>query len=273
MQNGKLSSTALDREQHAAHGLAWLATYAEIARQLNAYVKRMLEAGRFGETEQLLTVIGLGETLAQIFGGIPMNQSEFVRLEALGVSSEKIEQRKTSGVKALIAEGTAPETRAKLAAFIGESGGIIGDDGLDETLDAMRNEMRRFANDEVLPHAHEWHLKNAYIPLEVIAHMAELGVFGLTIPEEFGGLGLGKESMCVVSDELSRGYIGVGSLGTRSEIASGADSRFRHRCAEKTVAAETRLRRSPPHRGLHRTQYRLRPRVLENPRCARRRCL
>ena len=50
--------------------------------------------------------------------------------------------------------------------------------------------------------------------------MAELGVFGLTIPEEYGGMGLGKESMCVVSEELSRGYIGVGSLGTRSEIAA-----------------------------------------------------
>lgn len=219
-QNGKISSSALDREQHVAHGLAWLATYVEIVRQLNAYAKRMQDAGRFGETERLLVLIGLAETLAQIFGGIPMNQAEFVRLSALGVSDEKIEQRKTRAVKTLISEGTAPETRAKLAALIGESDGVVGDDGLDETLNAMRTEMRRFANDEVLPHAHEWHLKNAYIPLEVIAHMAELGVFGLTIPEEYGGLGLGKESMCVVSDELSRGYIGVGSLGTRSEIAA-----------------------------------------------------
>ncbi|HWJ99511.1 MAG TPA: acyl-CoA dehydrogenase family protein [Xanthobacteraceae bacterium] len=220
LSNGKVSGAALDREQHAAHGLAWLATYVEIVRQLNAYAARMKEAGRFGEAERLLVTIGLGETLAQIFGGIPMNQSEFVRLEALGIKEDKIAQRKTPAIKALIAEGTAPETRARLAALIGQSDGTIGDDGLDETLNAMRTEMRRFANDEVLPHAHEWHLKNAYIPLEVIAHMAELGVFGLTIPEEFGGLGLGKESMCVVSDELSRGYIGVGSLGTRSEIAA-----------------------------------------------------
>src|SRR5579885_589378 len=218
--NGKISTEALDREQHAAHGLAWLATYIEIVRQLNAYARRMQDAGRFGETERLLTLIGLGETLAQILGGIPMNQGEFVRLNALGVSDEKIESRKSHAVKALIAEGTAPETRARLAAIIGESDGVVGDDGLDETLDAMRKEMRRFANDEVLPHAHEWHLKNEYIPFEIIAHMAELGVFGLTIPEEYGGLGLGKESMCVVSDELSRGYIGVGSLGTRSEIAA-----------------------------------------------------
>jgi (2S)-methylsuccinyl-CoA dehydrogenase len=232
--NGKISAEILDREQQAAHGLAWLATYVEIVRQLNAYAKRMLDAGRFGETERLLTVVGLGETLAQIFGGIPMNQSEFVRLGALGLGDEKIESRKNAAVKSLIAEGTAPQTRAQLAALIRESDGSVGDDGLDETMNAMRTEMRRFANDEVLPHAHGWHLKNEYIPLEVISHMAELGVFGLTIPEEYGGLGLGKESMCVVSDELSRGYIGVGSLGTRSEIAaelilgSGTDAQKKH---------------------------------------------
>ena len=80
--------------------------------------------------------------------------------------------------------------------------------------------MRKFSDDKVVPHAQEWHLNNEYIPLDVIAQMAELGVFSLTIPEDYGGLGLGKESMCVVSEELSRGYIGVGSLGTRSEIAA-----------------------------------------------------
>ena len=99
-------------------------------------------------------------------------------------------------------------------------GATVGDCGLDETLEAIREEMRKFAESEVVPHAHEWHLTNSYIPLEVVAHMSELGVFGLTIPEEYGGMGLGKESMCVVSEELSRGYIGVGSLGTRSEIAA-----------------------------------------------------
>ena len=112
-------------------------------------------------------------------------------------------------------------TRAEVAAAIAKAQGslTIGDAGRDETLDAMRAEMHRFAETEVVPHAHEWHLKNEYIPMESITKMAEMGVFGLTIPEEFGGLGLGKESMCVASEELSRGYIGVGSLGTRSEIA------------------------------------------------------
>jgi len=71
-----------------------------------------------------------------------------------------------------------------------------------------------------VPDAHEWHLKDQLIPIEIVQHMGELGVFGLTIPEAFGGSGLGKTAMCVVSEELSRGYIGVGSLGTRSEIAA-----------------------------------------------------
>ena len=121
----------------------------------------------------------------------------------------------------MIAEGNTAENRAALAALIGEArDGAIGDPGLDETFEAIRGEMRRFADAEVAPHAQSWHRANAYIPLEVIAGLGGMGVFGLTIPEAYGGMGLGKVAMCVVSEELSRGYIGVGSLGTRSEIAA-----------------------------------------------------
>jgi (2S)-methylsuccinyl-CoA dehydrogenase len=218
---GKISASAIEREQHAVHGYAWLATYVEAIRQLASYTSRMTEAGRFGETEELLVRLGAGEYLAQIFGGIPMSQGEMLRLSSLGLTESKIAARITPAIKTLIAGNTA-EMRAELAGAIAKAQGslTIGDAGLDETLDAMRAEMHRFAETEVVPHAHEWHLKNEYIPLEIIAKMSELGVFGLTIPEEFGGLGLGKESMCVVSEELSRAWIGVGSLGTRSEIAA-----------------------------------------------------
>ncbi len=117
-----------------------------------------------------------------------------------------------------------PEVRARAAAQLikdaqGAAAANFGDPGLEETYEEIRNEMRRFSLAEVVPYAQEWHLKDEYIPIELITHMAELGVFSLTLPEEYGGLGLGKEAMCVVSEELSRGYIGVGSLGTRSEIA------------------------------------------------------
>jgi (2S)-methylsuccinyl-CoA dehydrogenase len=220
-QDGRVSGALLDREQRAAHGLAWFATYTEALRQLAAYADRMRGAGRFGELEELVVRVGLGEYLAQMLGGIPMSQGEFVRPGDLGLTLEQVGARVTPAVEELIASGNTAENRARLVALMREHhGATVGDCGLDDTLEAIREEMRKFAESEVVPHAHEWHLTNSYIPLSVVAHMSELGVFGLTIPEEYGGMGLGKESMCVVSEELSRGYIGVGSLGTRSEIAA-----------------------------------------------------
>ena len=219
--DGRLSAAKIEAEQHAAHGLAWLATYVEAIKEMAAYAQRMREERRFGETEELLTRVGLGEYLAQVFGGIPMNQGEIVRLSDFGLGREQIAPFRNEVVEALIAEGNTAANRAALAALIGEArDGAIGDPGLDETFEAIRGEMRRFADAEVAPHAQSWHRANAYIPLEVIAGLSGMGVFGLTIPEAYGGMGLGKVAMCVVSEELSRGYIGVGSLGTRSEIAA-----------------------------------------------------
>jgi len=218
---GSVSGKLLDREQRAAHGLAWFATYAESLRQLAAYAERMSAAGRFGELEELLVRVGFGEYLAQMLGGIPMSQGEMVRPGDLGLKLEDVSERITPEVEELIATGNTADNRERLASLMRDHhGATVGDCGLDDTLEAIRDEMRKFAESEVTPHAHAWHLTNSYIPLDVITHMAELGVFGLTIPEEYGGMGLGKESMCVVSEELSRGYIGVGSLGTRSEIAA-----------------------------------------------------
>jgi (2S)-methylsuccinyl-CoA dehydrogenase len=219
--DGQVTGRLIDREQRAAHGLAWLATYAQAVRQLAGYAERMRAAGRFGEVEELVVRIGLGEYLAQMVGGIPMSQGELVRPADLGLSANQVAARITPDAEALIASGNTADSRARLVALMTEQHGVtVGDSGLDDTLDAIREEMRKFSQSEVEPHAHEWHLTNSYIPLDIIAHMAELGVFGLTIPEAYGGMGLGKESMCVVSEELARGYIGVGSLGTRSEIAA-----------------------------------------------------
>jgi (2S)-methylsuccinyl-CoA dehydrogenase len=218
---GKPSARLLDREQRATHGLAWLATYVEAVRQLTSYTERMQDAGLFGEIEELIVRIGLGEYLAQIQGGIPISQVEIVRPSDLGLSAAAVAARMTPDVEELIATGNISEHRARLVELICEShGATVGACGLDETLESIREEMRKFADSEVIGNAQGWHRTNSYIPLEIVTQMAELGVFGLTIPEEFGGMGLGKESMCVVSEELSRGYIGVGSLGTRSEIAA-----------------------------------------------------
>jgi (2S)-methylsuccinyl-CoA dehydrogenase len=220
-KDGKLSNELIEEEQHAAHGLSWFATYAQGLRELVHYAERLSSEGAYGEVEDLLTRIGFSEYLAQVFGGIAMSQGEIVRLLDFGLTPETIAARRTPAIERLIATGNRPKNRARLAELIDhhEAAETIGASGLDETLEAIRSEMRKFAQDNVTPHAQEWHAKNEYIPLDVISGLADLGVFGLTIPEEYGGSGMGKIAMCVVSEELSRAYIGVGSLGTRSEIA------------------------------------------------------
>ncbi|MCL4137601.1 UNVERIFIED_CONTAM: hypothetical protein GTU68_022823 [Idotea baltica] len=120
----------------------------------------------------------------------------------------------------------------------------VGTTGLDDELEMIREQFRRYAVEKVEPFAHEWHLKDELIPMEIIDELAEMGVFGLTIPEEYGGFGLSKASMCVVSEELSRGYIGVGSLGTRSEIAAeliiaGGTEEQKQKWLPKLASAET----------------------------------
>ncbi|MBV9065271.1 MAG: acyl-CoA dehydrogenase family protein [Methylobacteriaceae bacterium] len=243
--DGALSADLIEQEQHAAHGLAWLATYVQAIREMLAYRERLSTEGRFGETEELLTKIGIGEFLAQIFGGIPMSQGEIVRLGDFGLSSDVVARHRSDAVERLIAGGNTSANRKRLAELIDRSDahGTIGDPGIDETLEAMRGEIRKYAEAEVLPHAHEWHLRNEYIPLDVIDGLSALGVFGLTIPEEFGGMGLGKVAMCLVSEELSRAYIGVGSLGTRSEIAaelilSGGTDAQKHKYLPKIASGE-----------------------------------
>ena len=222
LDEGRISAARMEGEQRATHGLAWLATYVEALKQLAAYAGRLREADSFGEIEELTVRLAFAEYLAQIFGGIPMNQTEVVRLADLGLSAQDVAGVRVAEIDALIDGGNTPDVRSRLAMLMQQQEGnsVFGATGLDETYEQVRDEMRRFAADAVVPHAHEWHLQNAYIPLDVVSTMSELGVFGLTIPEAFGGLGLGKESMCVVSEELSRAYIGVGSLGTRSEIAA-----------------------------------------------------
>jgi (2S)-methylsuccinyl-CoA dehydrogenase len=215
----QLIDSLLDREQRATHGLAWLATYVESVRQLGAYAERMQASDTLGEIEELLVRLGIGEYLAQVHGGIFMSQGEIVRPTDLGVAVESVATRLAGPLQALAA--SQAEHRARLVELMrAHHDAAIGDCGLDETLGTIREEMRKFADSEVAPQAQQWHRTNSYIPLDIIAQMSELGVFGLTIPQNYGGLGLGKESMCVVSEELSRGYIGVGSLGTRSEIAA-----------------------------------------------------
>tara|TARA_Y100001960_G_scaffold324577_1_gene405256 strand:- start:22 stop:1680 length:1659 start_codon:yes stop_codon:yes gene_type:complete len=219
--DGRIDAGLVDQHQHAAHGLAWVATYVEGFRQMLCWARALDADGKFGEVEKLTLQIGSGEYLSQLAGGIPMSQVEVVRPHDLGVSDHDLHAFWTADASTLMkAAGDVPRQRlVEILAVEWENSGF-GEDGLDEDLVMVRDQFRRYAEEKVKPVAHQWHLDDDFIPLEILQELADLGVFGLSVPEEHGGLGMSKVAMCVVTEELSRGYIGVGSLGTRTEIAA-----------------------------------------------------
>jgi len=219
---GRVSNKALEADQSAAHALSWIATYVEALREMRAWAARLEAEGKLGEMETLILRIAFGEYLAQLAGGVPMSQNEIVRPRDVGLGAAEVAAFLTPEVVALIETGNTDAARARLVELMLAQGAVAtyGATGLDHDYEMIRDQFRRFAEEKVVPFAHEWHLKDELIPLELLEEMGELGVFGLTIPEEYGGFGMSKTAMCVVSEELSRGYIGVGSLGTRSEIAA-----------------------------------------------------
>ena len=219
---GRVVNSLIEEHQTAAHGFAWVATYVESLRHMQNWAEALQASDRFGEVEQLIHQIAFGEYLCQLAGGIPMNQGEIFRLKDIGLTFEDLAPLRAGAAAFLAASGNTQAARLRLVTLMQEreADTMLGASGLDEELEMIREQFRRYAVEKIEPFAHDWHLKDELIPMEVIDELAEMGVFGLTIPEEYGGLGLSKASMCVVSEELSRGYIGVGSLGTRSEIAA-----------------------------------------------------
>jgi len=220
---GRIDAAALEVEQTAAHGFAWLATYVEALRQMLGWAERLQADGKFRDVDALILQAAFGEYLAQIQGGIAMSQGEIVRPHDMGLDADALVPLSSPEVQHLIRFGNTSAVRMAIAEAVtdGLDSGDYGSMGHDDdSLDMVREQFRRFVIDKVEPYAHEWHLADELIPDAIIAEMAELGVFGLTIPEEWGGFGMSKATMCVVTEELSRGYIGVGSLGTRSEIAA-----------------------------------------------------
>ncbi|HEV2097344.1 MAG TPA: acyl-CoA dehydrogenase family protein [Stellaceae bacterium] len=217
--DGVVDLERFDSCQLAGHAVAWAAASVEGLRQIGAWARRLDDGAAFGPAEALILETAYGEYLAQLAGGIPMAQGEFARPQDLGLADAETAPLRAGDAGAMAA--ALPQARLRLGALLAETGeGGFGRIGLDDaTLDMIRDQMRRFAERAVMPSAQDWHRRDQLIPLPLIEELAGIGVFGLTIPEEYGGLGLGKAAMCVVSEELSRAYLGVGSLGTRSEIA------------------------------------------------------
>ena len=217
-QNGGIDPQVLNQEQRQLHGLAWIATTVETLAQTASWANSLKNSGRLGKAEALIVMIGFGEYLGQLLGGLAMSPNEIVRPGELGLAAEAAALQSDPMVAAFLASGNVAANRGALVAEL--CAGHRPDETLgDDTLNMIRDQFRRFAVERIAPHAHAWHLADTLIPDEVVAEMSELGVFGICIDPEHGGLGLGKLAMCVVTEELSRAWIAAGSLGTRSEIA------------------------------------------------------
>ncbi|CCA93952.1 acyl-CoA dehydrogenase family protein [Novosphingobium sp. PP1Y] len=208
----RLEVSHIDTEQRAAHGFAWVATSVAA---LEAVAEWLEAGGNANPLDAKVARLAFAETISQLIGGLPMGQNEIFRPGDLDLGEAAFALREAA---LDVIHGDHAKARADVAAALAE-GQWPSETFHDSELDAIRDQYRRFTDAEIIPHAHKWHLANDLIPDETVQHMADLGTFGVCIPEEFGGLGLGKLVMCLVTEELSRGWIGTGSLGTRSEIA------------------------------------------------------
>ncbi len=212
---GKIQAKKLQQAQVATHALAYMKTELEACRQLLAWSERV-----GGAYEKQIAATYIGDVGRSLRAHVDLGACEQVGIHELGVSEEDLRATVLKPeVQRLCDEHAAAEKYLAIAKEAEQKG--LGNSGLDdETLQDIRTQFAKFVDQEVIPAAQDIHRKDVLIPMELVSHMSELGVFGLTIPEAYGGLGLGKVAMCVVTEELSRGYIGVGSLGTRSEIAA-----------------------------------------------------
>ena len=214
-RDGRMDRVALDAEQHAAHGLAWAAAYAETLRQTAIWAREL--GDDFGEAEALPAQLLAHEYLSQLAGGLPMNQGEMFRPADVFAPADRL-----GHLIGRLRGGASQAVKSRIVELLAETRGrpSLEASGLDETLEAVRDQFHAFTDEKITPHAHGWHLRDELIPLSLLEELGDLGVFGLTAPEAWGGAGMGKVAMCVVSEALSRGWIGTGSLGTRSEIAA-----------------------------------------------------
>ena len=219
--DGTVSATLLDEFQTEAHGYAWMASYAAVLEAGLDWARQLDAEGRFGALEQALLCVGAAEYVAQLCHGIAMSQDEIMRPEALGLQDLAAEVLAAPSVRELARRGGSPAARVRLSALLRQQGmhALTASADLDPEVLMVRTTFRDFADERVAPHAPGWHDRDELMPMTLLNELSGLGVFGMTTPEAMGGSGMGSVAMCVVTEELSRGYIGAGSLGTRAEIA------------------------------------------------------
>lgn len=214
----RIDNNLLELYQFQTHGYAWFETYKISLREtLNWYLK-LEEQEKCSEIDACITVFAFAEYITQMRDGIMMSQSEIIRPSQIGIDKSDFDFMDEPSIQEIINIGLSDKIKKVIVDSL--DNGIFANLGLnDETLEMIQDQFNKFTEEEIIPFANEWHLKDELIPDTTLEKMADLGVFSIAIPENYGGLGMGKVAMCVVTEELSRGFLAAGSLGTRAEIA------------------------------------------------------
>jgi len=206
----------IDDHQVTTERIAYAATEARAARALVDLAARVAGEGRGERAFELLAVAGTAELVASLRARIAD------ALDELGLEEGELE-------KAFPAERRARLRRARSEALLRALGAHQIDRrgrnelALDETLEQIRASVREFADAEVAPRAEHIHRRDELVPEEFIRKMAELGYFGLSVPEAYGGHEMGNLAMVLTTEELSRASLAAaGSLITRPEILTKA---------------------------------------------------
>ncbi|MCB1880870.1 MAG: acyl-CoA dehydrogenase family protein [Gammaproteobacteria bacterium] len=224
--DGRVSAAKLDDYQLVSYDTALSAAEAAGAWFVLDYAERVRE--REGDPARPLT---LEERCALLFTAEAI-ESIRARLELrpqdYGLTREVLAKTLDSeSLQKFCSEQLAVERMAELGKAVAAMEGRTGAYLLDDDHEMMRDTFRRFANDVVMPLAEDIHREDLIIPDEILEGLTELGCFGLSIPERFGGLQADDREdnmgMIVVTEELSRGSLGAaGSLITRPEILTRA---------------------------------------------------
>ena len=170
IKDNSLDLNLLEKEQFICHGFAWLKTYNIALREILNWAKKLDKNKKIFDIEKLILQSAFSEYLSQIIGGIPMWQSEIIRAHDFDIKEEDINIFLIEEIKELIKYGNTSDVKIQIAKLISDKN--YGNVGLeDETLQMIQDQFKKFSEEQVMPHAHEWHLKDDLIPLEVINQM------------------------------------------------------------------------------------------------------
>lgn len=206
----------IDDHQVTTERVAYAATEGRAARALVDLAARIAGEGRGDRALELLAVAGTAELVASLRARIAQAQDE------LGLDDGELEKAFPAERRALLRRAGGEGLLRALGAHQLERRGR-NDLALDETLEQIRQSVREFGDAEVAPRAEQIHRRDELVPEDFIRKMSELGYFGLSVPEQYGGHEMGNLAMVLTTEELSRASLAAaGSLITRPEILTKA---------------------------------------------------